>query len=287
MAKYGETKLRNELVEKKLQEGQYPCCLYHYTTWDAFAGIMRNQEIWFGSTASMNDKSDSQQFLKEIESALLSTLPIDKQDKCRSFFIQVFERLGKRYPFAACFSVARDDAAQWERYAANAKGVCITFNTQYLFRAFLYHGLIINWIFYRRDIKQHDLYKDLSTYFISGKNAFVSEDRLIDNLLATSCLHKHESFESEKEVRIETIWNYIPEFAEVFYSASSERMRRVLKLNLTELCKAEEIAFQDLFDSITIGPRSFSEEQDVKEFLGSLGYSALSEKVERSKCPLR
>lgn len=124
-------------------------------------------------------------------------------------------------------------------------------------------------------------------YFVSGKNEFRDEKGNIDNLLAISCLHKHESFESEKEVRIATVGKRIPKYAEVDYPTSSERMRKILKFNLEALCKAEKMEFQDLFDSIIIGPRSSSTRHEIEEFLNSLGYISLGKKVEKSLCPLR
>lgn len=170
MGKRRETNLRDTQVEKKRCEGNYPACLYHYTTWDAFVGIMKNQEMWFGSTASMNDKNENVQFLTEVKTALLSALQTTtEQEKCETFFNQVFERLNIEYPFAACLSVAKDDAAQWERYAANAKGVCIVFNTRNLFRAFWNCNVMTNRVFYRRNITEHDHYKKPFALLCFGK----------------------------------------------------------------------------------------------------------------------
>lgn len=149
----------------------------------------------------MNDKSEVTYFLKKLQGALQEKLEKDEISKCNKFFNSIYDRLvGGGYPFASCFSTLEDNAAQWERYADDAKGISIVFNTSYLISLFLYQRFLFEQIFYSYDITAHEHFEILYEYFNSGKlEHFSSETGLKDNILACAYLRNHPSFSTESE----------------------------------------------------------------------------------------
>lgn len=61
----------------------------------------------------------------------------------------------------------------------------------------------------------------------------------------------------------------------------------MLKISLNNLCKKENIDFEQLIEGIVIAPRSEQNELELKEYLESLGYKKISRKIVKSQCPLR
>ena len=107
-------------IEKRIKKYNYPDTLYHYTSMQVLFSIIKNKELWMGSAAFMNDKEEVTYFINQLESALLKNLPDAKIQECRDFFTRVRSKI--LYPYIICFSQQDDDAAQWERYADDAKG---------------------------------------------------------------------------------------------------------------------------------------------------------------------
>lgn len=64
-------------------------------------------------------------------------------------------------------------------------------------------------------------------------------------------------------------------------------IRQVYILNLAELCEKEGIDFEDLFDSIVIGPTSKQTIRDLQIYCKNNGLLKLANKVKKSDCPLR
>ena len=66
-------KLKGEYYSEKYGES-----IYHYTNFDALFSILNDKELWFGSTESMNDKSEVVLFIDLLEKALSLEKEIDK-----------------------------------------------------------------------------------------------------------------------------------------------------------------------------------------------------------------
>ena len=252
---------------------------------------MTNKELWLGNTATMNDKNELVGFINNLKNAIYEDLGDDNSRKhCEDFFNRLNQRLKNEYPFATCFSKLEDDAAQWERYADNAKGVCIVFDTKHLFALFMSQMYtMFNEVFYTCNPREHAFYHILTSILKSEeiRNDFKSEKSLMDNMLAVAVLHKHKGFINECEIRLATLWAKCPNCSKVDFVLLNGVIRKVMKVNIGELCDKEEIQFEDLFSKIIIGPRSSQNELELREFLISCGYNKMAEKVERSNCPLR
>ena len=102
--------------------------IYHYTTIEALQGMLfGNRELWLGDSSFMNDTKELTEFIDRLKNEIISSVHNIDKEKCKSFFQKVYECAKKNYPYIMSFSKRRDDAAQWERYANNAKGICIGF----------------------------------------------------------------------------------------------------------------------------------------------------------------
>lgn len=134
-------------------------------------------------------------------------------------------------------------------------------------------------IFYQEDIKQHDHYQVLEDFFNTGElKGFENEMEEMDNLLASAYMHKHESFNTESELRLSTLWKRQIEKADFSFEMVNGRLEKVLKISRKDLCSYEDIDFEALIDGIVIAPRSEQDAQDLKEYLESLNYKELSKK---------
>lgn len=280
----------NKAIETKIQNRseKYGEKLYHYTSFTSLYGIIKNQELWLGNTATMNDKFELINLVESIKKALLEDIDDKDKVKCEEFFNNVFSKIKKKPLFASCFSRLKDDAAQWERYANNAKGVCLEFDTRTLISLFFNKSSRLNEVFYSCDPREHDFYKFLSYYYNNGKFPYnFTEDSLIENMINTSGLHKHEGFASEKEIRLITRTCDNVEYSNFDFIELNGTIRKILKMNLGELCKEKGIKFEKLFSKIIIGPRSNQNIVELKDFICSCGLYELAENIEVSNCPLR
>ncbi len=280
--------IREEEVNKRIVEHHYEPNLYHYTSIASLVGILSKKEIWLGNTANMNDKKEIVDFIEKLQGAVSKDINPQKIDKCKTFFEELYSRLRNEYPFAISFSTLKDNAAQWERYADDAHGACIVFDTSRLLNLFWYSGAFIYEVFYQYDIRQHKHYKILKDYFNTGKLEKLSNDAgEMDNLLGCAYLHKHESFCTESEMRLSTLWGQKIAESKYDFEVINGKVKKVLKVSLEKLCAEENIDFEDLIDSIVIAPRSEQNELELKEYLVFLGYKKLANRIMKSQCPLR
>lgn len=277
---------RSEEIKKRIEKhGEH---LYHYTSLDALCGILKNKELWLSNTSNMNDKAETTDFLQRLWLALLDNLDTDKRTKCNNFFDSLYKRIDGEYPFAMCFSTLEDNAAQWERYADNAKGICNVFNTFSLESLFINQFLLFEKIFYFYDVTKHDHYKTLFKYFNTDKlEGFSNETSLMDNILACAYLRKHPSFSTESEIRLVTLWNEILNEYQSDFINRNGVIKNVIKVSLSELCEKEGIVFEDLIDQIIIGPRSSQSIHEFRKYIRHLGLDKIADNIVKSNCPLR
>lgn len=263
--------------------------LYHYTSTGTLLGILQNRELWLGTTATMNDKTEITCFLNTLKDAVYNVLSDSPKKLCEVFFTKVFQRLSAEVPYAICFSKLKDNAAQWERYADNGSGVCIEFNTYALRNLFYNENILFNEVFYEWKIEEHDHYHGLIKYFNTAEIPFGMSDEkgLIDNILGCAYLYKHKSFCSEQEIRIVTLWSHIINDSTSDFVFVNQKIRKVLKVNLEKLCEDKNILLDSLFSKIVIGPRSGQNLYELQEFISSLGFKKLADNVIISDCPLR
>lgn len=278
---------RMKEIEEEIKSFECGEQIYHYTSINTLIGILQNRELWMGNTANMNDKKEVKYYFEEMQKNILKDIPDDRVSFCNSFFAEIFMQIENNYQFAICFSNKQNDAAQWERYADNAKGICIEFNTKLLFRLFDNCGVLKHKIYYDRNLSETLNYQRIHFYILNGyfKNDWAKCD-MISQLIAIAYLHKHRSFDSEKEIRFVTVDGIENGFKEDFKLINGQ-IRKIKIVNIESLCQINNIEFEDLIDGIIIGPRSNQNMLELKEYLRSLNYNKLAGKVTLSDCPLR
>lgn len=275
---------RNVAAQKLVKD--YGDTLWHYTNIRALDGILSNKEIWFGNTEVVNDRVELTGFIDDLEKAVRERISQEHIQKADDIFQQIKKQFPKGYPYIFCLSRAGEDAAQWERYANGGQGVAIVFRTEALQKLLYYNNFIMNEEFYEYNAKCHQLCNMLMGYIQKGELiGFSNLDGLIDNLLLCAMLHKHPSFSPEQEIRIAPF--FIQDTDPHVQYKLQDTIRKVYVLNLMKLCEQEGIIFEDLIDSIVIGPRSKQSVSALQGYCRHLGLSDLSERIRNSDCPLR
>ena len=279
--------VKNDEINRRI-ENAGTNIIYHYTSVQSLYKILTGKEFWLGYTSSMNDKSEFAHFAGILKSELINDVP-EKQSAIKKYFKNVNLRIQKEYPYAMCFSVLNDDAAQWERYANNATGICIGIDLSVMFAVFYhYPHCVLNRVFYENDLRKNDHYFVLKNYFLTDNILeFFDKQEQIDNLLFCSVLYKHTSFSPEQEFRLAILRNDNTSGASVDFVENNNQIKKVLKLDMNILCNNSGYKFEDLFKSIIIGPRSTQSVADLKSFCNELQYKKLANSIRVSDCPLR
>lgn len=276
-------------IDIRIEKHKYPSSLYHYTSISTLYNILSHQEIWFGNTATMNDRKEIKYFVEmiknELESEFSRKMP-NALSKINIFFEEISKQIDESYPYAMCLSKLEDDAAQWERYADNANGACIIFNTKNLMKAFYEWDLLFCDVYYDTNIAKHEHYKILSDFFEKDELKDFDEKGLMDNIIACGYAHKHKSFRSEQEVRVINLWNNVPKEAKVEMECSSGVIKKFMKFNIKKRCDSVGLKFGDLFEGIVLGPRSAQNIDILKRFVEECGIDNLHGKISKSDSPL-
>lgn len=267
-----------------------PSVVYHYCSLKNLCSILSSGELWMGNTISMNDAKEQLYFIENLFYEVKNNLPPTKHSKCDEMMQKTIASLETDRSYVFCLSALKDDAAQWERYADNAQGVAIGFDSQKLKCFFNKFGMFYD-VVYNYDIKNHDIFSILKQYLEDGAitDSFTTEEGLIDNIIACSSRFKHGGFASEQELRV-TVLSIVALTDDVYkpaYKQINNVVKNVLKVDLKQLGAKNNIQFENIINSITLGPRSHQSESTFKAYVSSLGYANLAETVQQSKCPLR
>lgn len=263
--------------------------LWHYTSFPALDGILRRNEIWFGSATNVNDSTEVTGFIDNLKQNIYSDIEqnnISPLYDVDDIFNQIYARTAQKHLFMFCLSQALEDAAQWDRYADYGRGVALEFNTEALHNLLFYHGVIIGEQYYTQETKEHELYKLLSSYITNGiLEDFSDLNGFIDNLALCGLIHKHPSFASEKEVRISPY--FVKDGDSHIEYKIFNTIKEVYVLDLTILFGQENMGVEDIINSIIIGPRSLQSPKDLENYCRHLGFNKLAENIKISDCPLR
>jgi hypothetical protein len=284
------SELKLESIEKRStkEATKFPN-LYHYTSLEVLNSMLfTSHELWFHEASFMNDSRELLDYISNLDTATSDAVKTENMPKHHAFFKKVYSEVETQYPCILSFSRRRDDAAQWERYADNAAGVCIKFNTKNLAKM-LYSfdgGIILQEVFYRYDPTQLHHFEDVKKWIDEQDcTGFLGEDGLISNIIATSSSYKHTSFEAEDEVRAIILFAY--SYSNIHFEQKDRVIKKIIKLNFMNQCQELNMNFQDLFDEIIIGPKSKQNVGTLKEFFIAQHFYSLADKVKKSECPLR
>ena len=91
--------------------------LYHYTDFQALDGILRCAQLRVNNVLNMNDAAEMRFFMTGLCHAVVKRLEDEGDCECarkvRELFREEQEKEFFYSAYAACFSLYRDDAAQW------------------------------------------------------------------------------------------------------------------------------------------------------------------------------
>ena len=270
--------------------------LYHYTDFQAMDGILRESELRLNNVLNMNDASEMRHFMKGLSDAVEARFRKEGKEEKAQQVRELSQREIKREftysGYAACFSLHRDDASQWERYGYRGKGVCVGFKRD-LMEKIAGGDVALKKVFYRDedDINEHEMVGEF--YDLVDPMEEVREDipevrEMLNRAWISSAAFKHPSFAAEREVRL-VVSPFEQEYFTVKpqYHISRGRIKKYYPLNLKFLCMREGLVLSDLITEIIIGPESTQSLPILQDYLKDNGMPQLADRVTLSDCPLR
>lgn len=268
--------------------------LYHYTDFSAFDGIIRCGELRLNNILNMNDAAEMRLFMNGICNAVIERLrpdtDADKLSAAQDFFRREMEHEFSYSAYAACFSLHRDDASQWERYGHLGQGVCIAFHKDLLQEI---AGGVISFqeVYYQEDMRGHRLVDQFCRLIRSSdpfENCLAQMQDLMNEAWVNSAAFKHPSFASEREFRLVASPFISNAFVvEPKYHVAQERIKKYYPLDLNRMCGRLNMHLSDLVGEIIIGPASSQSLPILQDYLEDCGLSILKNKIVMSQCPLR
>ncbi|MBQ3390119.1 MAG: DUF2971 domain-containing protein [Firmicutes bacterium] len=270
--------------------------LYHYTDYQALDGILRESQLRLNNVLNMNDASELRLFMRglceAVEKRFLDLGREETARQVRELFLRELKREFNYSGYAACFSLFRDEASQWERYGNRGRGVCIGFRRDLLERISV-GAVSLKTVFYKDedDINEHELV-DVFCDLMGSMDRLDEENPKIREVLneawVSSAAFKHPSFAAEREVRL-VVSPFGKEYFDVEpqYHVSRERIKKYYPLNLKFMCMREGLVVEDLITEIIIGPESTQSQPILVDYLKDNRMEGLADKVFVSDCPLR
>ena len=276
-------------IRNLMDLNQIPDKLYYYTDITAFFNMITNKELWFGNVSSMNDKNEMHEFIGRLEQELLDLYK--DNEILKKQISSIFMELDIVYPYVMCCSKYEDNAAQWERYADNARGVCIEIDGFNFLKLLNYGDLFPRAVLYNYPPRQHELFEIINKYLTDKGSKWGSKEIDLDyikkQILLVATMRKHKSFETEGEIRFSTIWNMEFKYSKKEFKLINNCIKEFVILDLTNYFKNIDYSFDDIFSKVLIGPRSNQSTGILKEFLKSKDERGLVDKVFESGCSLR
>lgn len=260
--------------------------LYHYTTFQALEGILKNKEIWLGNLKYMNDRAEMKYFFQRLQATIIEDLP-EYEDTTKKLFEEKTAKLEGKTAFAFSLSRLNDDAAQWDRYSNGGRGICIRFSASKL-QNVIKDKAALQPVFYDESLKGHQLKAFIEYYIMEGKisNGFKSIDDYFENGWFCSMAFKHPSFKTEEEVRVcsRPLTLYKTFVGDLKYLASSNGLREYYPI---KLCFDNEHDYGGCIEEIILGPCSSVDKNMFYRYLQSINVDKNAFSIGESKCPLR
>lgn len=260
--------------------------LYHYTDFFALQGIIENHEIWLNNIKCMNDTKEIWHLIETIEKAVLDEC-CKQKEKVKNLFFNQKTKLDPFQIYSFSLTSLKNDAAQWERYGGHGAGVCLEFDAKKLNDImWKNYNLYIQEVFYTESAEKHQATDEIVSYIKTGhtKRDWGGIDLLFTNILACATAHKHPSFESEREYRINTsAFSQEKLKQQLNYRMEQWGIREYYTLKLED----DETKFDGLLKKIKVGPKADKNIDILKRYLEAKGFDNITDLVEISDCPLR
>jgi hypothetical protein len=268
--------------------------LYHYTDFVALDGILHHKELRLNNVLNMNDAEEMQLFMRGIFVSVRRRLEaeggVQKALQLQALFDDLKQKRFEYSAYAACFSLYRDDAAQWERYANRGRGVCLGMRREVLERM-AGGAMAIQEVFYQDHMESHPLVERIHDLVLASDEISERNQSLraqVREAWRDSASFKHPSFSSEKEIRLVVM----PFHAEDFdmrprYHVAKERIKKYYPLDLEAMCERAHVTIEDLVSCVIIGPQSSQSLPILQDYLRDLSLRRLADNVFLSDCPLQ
>lgn len=295
-----------------IETKKYNTIYYHYTTVKALYKIVTGKSLWLTSLSSANDSKElyytKQEFINTFNDILTETQDSDYKDFLinwnKNINIDKINTYNSKY-YALSLTDKRNNLTHWRSYGNDCSGICLGINLG-VFQA--YSDLIqndsigkilqINEISYTEEDKKIHIKEMLKIIYD------IIKDKEIDYEFLTNTLYsnilpfiKTNFFYDEREVRILfnsflldffhkfPLINSSKELLEIFnlvktkYKDMGNEIRSYKELSLTPIwCKS-------IFPEIILGPHSYQNIQELRDFLDAYGLSET--KISISEVPIR
>jgi Protein of unknown function (DUF2971) len=248
--------------------------LYHYTSLEAFTGIIQTATLWASHIKYLNDTSEQMMLAELVQDQVIETLsrrPNAIPGQWKNFFSKAED------VFVVCFSEDKGDRlSQWRAYGGSC-AVCLKFNKEEIIRYFdrLYAGATFQKVRYvPRGGDAYLLEWARKTVALLDSNEIISN---IPNRLAIEgAFFKHKAFSEEKEWRAIAIRLDCP---------LKHRVRGSLLVPYIELNLGKQIAH--ILEAVIVGPSAHKEQtaQAIEGLLKGIDLDAV--KVWCSETPYR
>lgn len=301
-----------------------PNVVYHYCSLDTFVKILQNKTLRLSNIQKSNDAEEItfitpfvreavQRVVREFSSRLPQNYKIN-ENAIDIVIAGAFSDLSKNF-YVVCFSEHKSLLSQWVRYANDAKGAAIGFNTRYMVDLQIapYTGYVFGKILYDPRMVEVGVYsflkKELNDIWDPINHATNQKSiiNLVENTLSTmlfySVLYKNPIFLEEAEWRL--VYNPFGRIRKVTrLNTFRDRMRDVYAVktdkpgfsakdfgfyaSVDTISSYMDLSFSDIFQEliceIIIGPSSklSNDDKDLIHFLDMYGYT--SSNVGREGC---
>lgn len=279
--------------------GRYnPPIVYHYTDFVALEGILFQMGIRLCRADDMNDKAEMRNFIDLAEKSVIKRIGHDKVTiaEIKDRFRKEHEKRKGDIAYLASFSSLRDNAAQWERYGGNGRGVSIGFDAKILRDIAQEKSIILQEVFYGENADNHKIVDVLEDLFLNKDNVrhgFYRDDweAIFDSAWGVSVAHKNHSFHTEQEFRLVTLpsWrgNRYDKLGDLHMVVTPYAFRECLYLDWRDACKNLGIPIEKLIVKIIIGPRSKISKKGLQKWLVKNGMLGMDNCIEISNSTLR
>ena len=280
-----------------LDEMKNPVCVYHYTNFSALKGILLDKGFRLCRADKMNDKKEMKNFIEMVEISLKKRFKgdITTIKKIEEMFKEEKKKRENDIAYIASFSAWNDDAAQWERYGDDGKGVSIAVNVKTIKNMVNRKGIGLQENFYGKNADKHQI-TDVLADIISGnthvRHGYKKDDieEMFWQMWILSVVHKHFSFASEREFRLMTFPQYKGErydkLGEVCSEMTPTGLRECIYWNWKKECDENNLTYDKLIEEIVIGPRAKMSVRKLRHWLKENNLDCLTKCVRKSKSPL-
>lgn len=229
--------LQEELFSSYEKAVEMPKTVYHYCSLESFLSILQTSSLRLSNIGKSNDPTEIINIvpvLKDVTKEIITEYNKLLSDSYRfttettsDLVDRFFEDLSINF-YVICFSEDGNLLSQWDRYADNAKGVAIGFNTRHFVKLQIESGLkfVFGKIIYDQNSLantiEHFLRQQIDSNWVVGNeihNVNLIENvttNLVCTILQFAVLYKDSFFSEENEWRL--VYNPLGRIRRLGYS---------------------------------------------------------------------